>query len=117
MTVLVAGATGVLGCELVPRLIADRHGVRAIARSASTAELPAGVELIDADLLEDDLHELVDGCDAVIHIATAIPRDPLAPGAWDLTARLSCSALRPAEHRHGLPRRRRHLAGRTGTTR
>jgi nucleoside-diphosphate-sugar epimerase len=26
---------------------------------------------------------MMQGCDAVIHIATAIPRDPSAPGAWD----------------------------------
>jgi nucleoside-diphosphate-sugar epimerase len=88
------GATGVVGRALIPRLIAGRHNVRAIARSASTAELPAGVELIDADLLEDDLLELVHGCDAVIHIATAIPADPSAPGAWDLTARLRTAGTR-----------------------
>ena len=88
MTVLVVGATGALGRALVPRLIARRHNVRATARSASTAELPAGVELIDADLLEDDLHELVRGCEAVVHVATAIPIDSSDPSAWDLTARL-----------------------------
>jgi 2-alkyl-3-oxoalkanoate reductase len=88
VTVLVVGATGVLGRALVPRLIAGRHDVRCIARSASTAELPVAAELIDADLLEDDLIEHVRGCAAVVHIATAIPADPSAPGAWDLTARL-----------------------------
>jgi nucleoside-diphosphate-sugar epimerase len=46
------------------------------------------VELIEANLLDDDLVGLVSGCDAVIHIATAIPRDPPAPGAWSVTARL-----------------------------
>lgn len=94
MTVFVAGATGVLGRALVPLLIASRHSVRAIARSASTADLPAGVELIDADLLEDDLFELVRGCDAVVHIATAIPTDPSAQRAWDLTARLRTTGTR-----------------------
>jgi nucleoside-diphosphate-sugar epimerase len=88
MRVFVAGATGVLGRALVPRLIASGHSVLAIARRASTADLRPGVELIEADLLEDDLLELVYGCDAVVHIATAIPGDPSAPGAWDLTARL-----------------------------
>jgi nucleoside-diphosphate-sugar epimerase len=94
VTIFVAGATGVLGRALVPRLIASRHSVRAIARSASTADLPAGVELIDADLLEDDLLELVRGCDAVVHIATAIPGDPSAQRAWDLTARLRTTGTR-----------------------
>jgi len=94
VTVLVAGATGVLGRALIPLLIADRHRVRAIARHASTADLPAEVEAIDADLLEDDLLELVRPCDAVIHIATAIPSDPSAVGAWRATARLRTEGTR-----------------------
>lgn len=94
MTILVAGATGVLGRTLIPLLIADRHRVLAIARHASTADLPAEVEAIDANLLVDDLFELVQGCDAVIHIATAIPSDPSAPGAWHATARLRTEGTR-----------------------
>lgn len=94
MTVLVAGATGVLGRALIPRLIADQHRVLAIARNASTADLPAEVEAIDVNLLEDDLLELVHGCNAVIHIATATPSDPSAFGAWDTTARLRTEGTR-----------------------
>ena len=74
--------------------------------------LPRAVELIEADLLEDDLLSLVRRCDAVVHIATAIPNDTSAPDAWDAQlspahyrhqaapgcrACLSCSALSPAE--------------------
>ena len=94
MTVLVTGATGVLGRALIPRLIAGRHRVLAIARNASTAGLPAEVEAIDVNLLEDDLLELVRGCDAVIHIATAIPSEPSAFGAWDTTAWLRTEGTR-----------------------
>jgi nucleoside-diphosphate-sugar epimerase len=68
--------------------MAHGHSVRAIARCPSTAALPVGIELIEADLLEDDLLELVRGCNAVVHIATAIPSDPSVPGAWAPTARL-----------------------------
>ena len=88
MTVLVAGATGVLGRALIPLLIADQHRVLAVARNASTADLPAEVEAIDVNLLEDDLLEIVHGCDAVIHIATAIPSNPSESRGWDITARL-----------------------------
>jgi nucleoside-diphosphate-sugar epimerase len=84
MKVLVAGATGVLGRALVPRLRGGGHTVLAVARHASDA----GIEPIRADLLADDLHELVRGCDAVVHVATAIPSDPTAPGAWEPTGRL-----------------------------
>lgn len=93
MTVLVAGATGVLGRALVPLLIAGGHQVLAIARRASSADLPAEVEAIDADLLEDDLLELVHGCDTVVHIA-AIPTDRAAPGARAPIARLHTEGTR-----------------------
>jgi nucleoside-diphosphate-sugar epimerase len=92
--VFLAGATGVLGRAVVPRLIAGGHRVRAISRHASSAALPAAAELIDADLLEDELIEIVRGCDAVIHIATAIPADPSASEAWDQTARLRTAGTR-----------------------
>ena len=94
MTVFLAGATGVLGRALVPRLVARGHRVRAIARRRPLTRLPEGVELIEADLLAADLRRLVDGCDAVIHIATAIPSDPSTPGAWDDNARLRTSGTR-----------------------
>jgi 2-alkyl-3-oxoalkanoate reductase len=93
--VFVAGATGVLGRALLPRLVAGGHSVRGIARRASPDPLPAGVELVEADLLEArNLRDLVRGCDAVVHIATAIPADGAAPGAWDLTARLRTAGTR-----------------------
>ena len=94
MTVFLAGATGVLGRALMPRLVVRGHRVRAIARRRPATRLPEGVEFIEADLLAADLGRLVEGCDAVIHIATAIPADPSAPGAWDDNARLRTSGTR-----------------------
>jgi 2-alkyl-3-oxoalkanoate reductase len=94
VTILVVGATGVLGRVLVPHLLAGRQNVRAITRRASAAELPAGVELMDADLLEDDLDEFVRGCDAVVHIATVLPVDSSGSGAWECTARLRTMGTR-----------------------
>lgn len=94
MTIFVAGATGVLGRALIPRLVVRGHRVRATARRRPLTRLPEGVEFVEADLLAADLGRLVDGCDAVIHIATAIPADPSAPGAWDDNARLRTSGTR-----------------------
>ena len=88
MKVFVAGATGVLGCLLLPRLLAGGHSVRGIARRIPAAPPPTGVELLEADLLNDDLIDLVSGCDAVVHIATAIPSDPASRAGWDTTAQL-----------------------------
>jgi len=76
--VLVAGATGVLGGEIVRRLKGKGHAVRAIKRSASNpervAELEAtGVELIQADLKDrQSLDRACVGMDAVISSVTAI---------------------------------------------
>jgi nucleoside-diphosphate-sugar epimerase len=92
--VFVAGGTGVLGRALLPRLIAGGHSARTIARRVQSAVVPAEVELIEADLLEDDLVDLIRGSDAVVHIATAIPADASAPGAWDLTGRLRTAGTR-----------------------
>ena len=94
MIVFLAGATGVLGRALIPRLVVRGHRVRAIARRRPVTRFPEGVEFIEADLLAADLRRLVNGCDAVVHVATAIPSDPSAPGAWDDNTRLRTSGTR-----------------------
>ena len=89
MKVCLAGATGVLGRALVPRLIAAGHSVRALVRDLSKAEMRYSgmdAEIVECDLLsprmEARLTPMMDGCEAVIHAATSIPRDFTAPGAW-----------------------------------
>jgi nucleoside-diphosphate-sugar epimerase len=56
MKVLVAGATGALGKQLVPRLIADGHDVTGITRSGRKLELlrDMGARGIVADVLDPD---------------------------------------------------------------
>jgi nucleoside-diphosphate-sugar epimerase len=94
MKVGVVGPTGVLGRALVPLLLQQGHAVRALARSVQKAYalFPRDVEIMECDLLSPDLEErlpsVLKACDAVVHIATAIPRDFTAPGALDATARL-----------------------------
>lgn len=93
MRVLLAGATGVLGRALVPKLLAAGYQVRALVRDQARArELfvecdSADLELAEGDLLgrglESRLAAMLAGCDAVIQGATAIPADPSIPGAWD----------------------------------
>lgn len=100
MKIAVAGSTGVLGRALIPLLLEQGHAVRALARSASKARslLPAGVEVVEGDLLSPGvaarLPAWLDGCDAVAHIATAIPRDPAAPHAWEANTRLRTDAVK-----------------------
>lgn len=74
--VLVTGANGHLGFNLVSRLIADGHAVRGSIRSladtAKAARLRAltGLELVEANLERpDQLRAAMDGMDVVFHTA------------------------------------------------
>jgi nucleoside-diphosphate-sugar epimerase len=76
MRVLIAGATGVIGRQAVPRLAAAGHEVIGISR---TGRAPLAGQLVTADLLDPDaLTTAVCSVapDAVVHVATAIP-DPI----------------------------------------
>jgi nucleoside-diphosphate-sugar epimerase len=94
MKIAIAGSTGVLGRAVIPLLLAQRHNVRALARSTQKAKafLPQGIEILECDLLSPEIDQkissLLDGCDVIMHIATAIPRDSTAPHAWDANTRL-----------------------------
>ena len=86
MKVLVVGASGVLGRALIPLLLDAGHTVRALSRHPLKSGL--GVESVAGDLLKSDLSPIVEGCEAVVHAATAIPSNPSQPGAWTLNTQL-----------------------------
>ncbi|MDA2895024.1 NAD(P)-dependent oxidoreductase [Mycolicibacterium sp. BiH015] len=68
MTVLLTGATGLVGARLLPRLIANGRQCRALLRSGK--QLPAGATAAYGDLLDaDTLGAAVDGVDAIVHLA------------------------------------------------
>ncbi|EFW92137.1 NAD-dependent epimerase/dehydratase [Haladaptatus paucihalophilus DX253] len=76
MNVFVAGATGVLGRELVAELAVRNHRVVGLSRNARGDELVAerGGEPRRGDILdEESLVSAAEGCDVLIHAATAIP--------------------------------------------
>jgi nucleoside-diphosphate-sugar epimerase len=78
MRIAVIGPTGVLGRALVPILMQKGHIVRALARSTAKVRslFPQLGEIVACDLLTNiakDLLSMLDGCDAVVHIATSIP--------------------------------------------
>jgi uncharacterized protein YbjT (DUF2867 family) len=50
--ILIAGATGTVGRELVARLSERQIAVRALVRDPESANLPAGVELVRGDLAD-----------------------------------------------------------------
>ena len=79
MKVLVTGANGFLGREVVAALVADGHAVRALVRP-STDVGPSGwgnqVEVARADLRGGtELEALFAGVEAVVHLATQMKGD------------------------------------------
>jgi len=76
MKVFIAGASGILGRRLVCQFVARGHAVIGQVRSAKAeaAVKEAGGEPRQADLFDaESLARAADGCDTVIHAATAIP--------------------------------------------
>jgi nucleoside-diphosphate-sugar epimerase len=112
MHVVITGATGAIGRQAVPRIIADGHTVVGLHRRPEGAEQlrRVGAEARRVDLFDRDaVAEAVRRADAVIHLATAIP--PLARMSrrrhWAMNDRLRAEAtevLVDAAHRAGVPR-------------
>ncbi len=100
MNICVVGATGVLGRSLVPLLLDNGFTVRALARFTDEKRmwLPKETECCNFDLLSDnapqELRSLLKGMHAVLHIATAIPSNFAAPGAWELNTKLRTQGTR-----------------------
>lgn len=94
MRIFIVGATGVLGKALLPLLQQQGHTVRALIRTQEKVQQlqSAGIDARLGDLLtpevEPHLLDMLTDCDAALHIATAIPQDVAAPGAWDRNTRL-----------------------------
>ncbi|WBU38797.1 NAD-dependent epimerase/dehydratase family protein [Homoserinibacter sp. YIM 151385] len=70
MTILVTGATGLVGTRLIPRLVDAGHDVRALVRAGKTV---SGVDTVEGDLLDPTtLPGAVDGVDQVVHLAAVL---------------------------------------------
>lgn len=68
MTILMTGATGLVGSRLLKRMIAAGLDCRAIVRPGKA--LPQGMTAVEADLLDPaTLDDAVDGISAVVHLA------------------------------------------------
>ncbi|MCV0404447.1 MAG: NAD(P)H-binding protein [Chloroflexi bacterium] len=74
-TIAVIGATGFVGCHLVPHLVTNGHRVIAISRDGR--RLPEWTDAVEAragDVTKQNLDAAVAGADAVVHLA-AIARE------------------------------------------
>jgi len=73
MRVLVTGATGFVGSNLVPALLDAGHDVVAMTRDAGRYEPPEGVEVVEGDLLEPEtLAGDFDGGDAAYYLVHSL---------------------------------------------
>jgi nucleoside-diphosphate-sugar epimerase len=86
MKVFIAGASGVLGRRLVRQFVARGYSVVGQVRSAKAESTvrEAGGDPRHADLFDaESLAKAADGCDTIIHAATAIPvKQKTTPADW-----------------------------------
>lgn len=74
MTILVTGATGNVGRNVIDQLVQRGVQVRAIVRNPATANLPAGVDVVQGDLLDvDALRAAVDGVTTLFLLNAVVP--------------------------------------------
>src|SRR5215218_11173959 len=84
--ILVTGATGRVGRQVVSQLLTTDVRVRALTRNPDAAGLPPEVEVVRGDLtVPETLDEGLDGVDAVFLVWTAPPG--AVPAAVDRIAR------------------------------
>jgi len=93
---LVTGGAGFIGSHLADALLARGHQVRIVDNfsSGKTANVPAGVEIVEGDLADDGVAAAaVAGCEYVLHQAAipSVPRsvnDPLGTNRANVDATL-----------------------------
>jgi len=77
LKIAVIGATGVLGCHVVPRLVERGHDVRAIVRKPAEVQRlqRMGIDAMLGNILNPGtLEPATRDCEAALHLATAIPK-------------------------------------------
>lgn len=74
MTILVTGATGTIGRNVVDQLVRRGAPVRALVRNPEAARLPAGVDVAQGDLLDvDALRRAFDGVSTLFLLNAVVP--------------------------------------------
>lgn len=96
--ILVIGATGTVGRQVVSQLITANVNIRALARNPDSANLPAQVEIVRGDLtIPDTLDQSLDDVDAVFLVWTA-PATAVAPALARIAKHVSRVVFLSAPH-------------------
>jgi uncharacterized protein YbjT (DUF2867 family) len=111
-TILVTGATGRVGGQVVSQLLGAGVAVRALTRDPEGAWLPDGVEVVGGDLSDaDTLDAALDGVDSVFLVFPTLQADYAAPAVMKKIAEharrivyLSAASVadNPDEHAEGI---------------
>jgi uncharacterized protein YbjT (DUF2867 family) len=74
MTILVTGATGTVGRQVIEQLVRRRAGVRVLVRDPSKSKFPAGVSVVQGDLLDvDSLRAAFSGVSTLFLLNAVVP--------------------------------------------
>jgi len=74
MTILVTGSTGTVGRQVVEQLLKRGANVRALVRDSSKANFPAGVDVVQGDLLDvDSLRSAFSGVSTLFLLNAVVP--------------------------------------------
>ncbi|MCR0985309.1 SDR family oxidoreductase [Roseomonas populi] len=74
MTILVTGATGSIGRHVVAQLAARGADIRALVRNPAKADFPAGVDVVQGDLLDvDSLRHALQGASTLFLLNAVVP--------------------------------------------
>ena len=102
--VLLTGASGFLGREVLRRLLAANWEVVAVSRRPRPSEVPHGVIQLAADITGTEWHRWCERCTAAIHLAGIIREVPRRRDTFDRIHRAGTESVVAACRAHGIRR-------------